>query len=434
MKPVIIALTLSLICIQAYADLGLGQLLREPIQEIVPYGDDSKIQSELQRYHLTANVHQIVNGTSTNRLPYLLYKPQIASPQKLPLLVYLAGTGETGQDLSRHFRQRTLFEIITSQEFQERHPCYLFAPMLSNHRNFFGAVPKQPTDDAARIFQSLRTLISSLGSKAIDPNRIYITGFSFGGCAAFEMVCFYPRVFAAGLPISSVESEYILPTDIAVNLWCIENRMTISKERESLYQRMKERVANTGGDFRVSFYPKPNHDAWTAAWKEDALWDWLFSKHRSANRNTTKVNQPNPFHTYKCESNISPKANQFAPRYGADGLKGTCFKADNAKNGSWWQLTSSDMLSGTITLIMGKAKDVATYPHCVIEASRDSFHWRRITNTNIHSDKTIFTLQEPVLHIRIRYTGTKPQMFIIREVSEANQPMPSAKLNANVRR
>lgn len=35
---------------------------------------------------------------------------------------------------------------------------------------------------------------------------------------------------------------------------------------------------DNGGDFQVSYFPDNGHDAWTNAWKEDQIWDWMFSK------------------------------------------------------------------------------------------------------------------------------------------------------------
>lgn len=79
-----------------------------------------------------------------NELPYLLFSPRRGA-KAVPMVVYFGGTGEQGTDLSLHFRQTVLFSRLTEAEFQKRHPCYIFAPMLPK-----GAVigPHCPANEA----------------------------------------------------------------------------------------------------------------------------------------------------------------------------------------------------------------------------------------------------------------------------------------------
>jgi hypothetical protein len=46
------------------------------------------------------------------------------------MVIYFGGTGEHGKDLIRQFNQRGVFEKVCTPAFQEKHPCYLFAPMF----------------------------------------------------------------------------------------------------------------------------------------------------------------------------------------------------------------------------------------------------------------------------------------------------------------
>ena len=32
------------------------------------------------------------------------------------------------------------------------------------------------------------------------------------------------------------------------------------------------------GDFRIGTFPSNSHDAWSSAWREEAVWEWMFSK------------------------------------------------------------------------------------------------------------------------------------------------------------
>ena len=128
--------------------------------EIKPYEASEALQANLQRYGLTAGwyVRDAVatqfseraaldyyakknkNRAFPDRVPFVLYAPTnhvpvavggaeaSATMTPLPLLVFLPGRGELGQDLNRLFGQRGIIEKVTSAAFQEKHPCYLLIP------------------------------------------------------------------------------------------------------------------------------------------------------------------------------------------------------------------------------------------------------------------------------------------------------------------
>ena len=43
-------------------------------------------------------------------------------------------------------------------------------------------------------------------------------------------------------------------------------------------------VNEAGGDFRIGTFPALGHDAWTKTWREDVVWDWMFSKSLNGQR------------------------------------------------------------------------------------------------------------------------------------------------------
>ena len=64
------------------------------------------------------------------------------------------------------------------------------------------------------------------------------------------------------------------------NWWHVYNELDFAgcERMFAELNAFKDRVNALGGDFRMGTYPKAGHDAWTAAWREDELWDWMFSK------------------------------------------------------------------------------------------------------------------------------------------------------------
>ena len=91
---------------------------------IVPYRANKTLQKMLDRYSLTAGVFRrdpigdamlaVPDSRKyllTEEIPYLLFTPKSGSAP-VPLVMYFGGTGEQGTDLSAHFRQRTIFEMV----------------------------------------------------------------------------------------------------------------------------------------------------------------------------------------------------------------------------------------------------------------------------------------------------------------------------------
>ena len=384
--------------------------------------DNEDFLANLKRYHLKAGIYERCGVNGVEQLPFLLYRPTFKK-NRLPLLLYFGGVGETGTDLARHFKQRTIFERVTSDEFQRSHPCFMFAPMIRSHKEFSGALPEQPTECSDFVLEAMLGVVKALGDGIVDTNRLYVTGFSFGGCAAFEMICYYPHVFAASLPISAVESEYMLPEFSRVNLWCIENRPVLSPMREALYNRMKARVSRSGGDFRISLFPKKGHNAWDDAWKEDAPWDWLFSK--TCDGRDVKLTPVERKTTGKstvdlswavCTSDLEPSSPKNLPKCGADNLAKTYFRAENARSGNWWMLELKDGIVGDVTVMTGTVGGKEILRHGFIESSNEGKHWRKVAEVNAKTGEASFRLSRPVKRIRVRCTGKKPQPLVVREV------------------
>ena len=246
--------------------------------EMTPVAAEGELAKELGRYGMTA-------WRTVNRGPKfscLAYTPPNAGRKPIPLVVYIPGKGEIGPDLLKQFHQRTLFNLVTSQKFQSRHPCHLLAlSPPAEATTLVGGGLGCPS----RVQQMLRAIVSWMESNAaapkVDASRIYLVGFSYGGDGVYALANHYPGEFAAAVPISSgcPHPEYVSESSPG-NWWHVYNELDFAgcERMFAELNAFKDRVNALGGDFRMGTYPKAGHDAWTAAWREDELWDWMFSK------------------------------------------------------------------------------------------------------------------------------------------------------------
>ncbi|MEL7364118.1 MAG: PHB depolymerase family esterase, partial [Bacteroidota bacterium] len=102
-----------------------------------------------------------------------------------PLVLFLHGSGERGDDLSRVAIHGPLKEVREGRAF----PFVLVAPQL-------------PADRPRWEARELGALLDHIeATHRIDPARVYVTGLSMGGYATWDLVMHFPDRFAAAAPV-----------------------------------------------------------------------------------------------------------------------------------------------------------------------------------------------------------------------------------------
>ena len=365
--------------------------------EMTPVAAEGELAKELGRYGMTA-------WRTVNRGPKfscLAYTPPNTGRKPIPLVVYIPGKGEIGPDLLKQFHQRTLFNLVTSQKFQSRHPCHLLA--LSP--------PAEATTLAggglgcpSRVQQMLRAIISWMETNAVGPkvdaSRIYLVGFSYGGDGVYALANHYPGEFAAAVPISSAGCERMFAE----------------------LNAFKDRVNALGGDFRMGTYPKAGHDAWTTAWREDELWDWMFSKstaHGAARRSRDgTAAAPVSLAGAVCTSSVAGEGPAHGPERAADGLKATAYIAARPfEIGDWWRIDFASPVSGRVKIALGDPRGRKVPLGAVVEATYDGRTWRRVSFQKGKERICEFALHNKTRALRIGVTGRDPVPFAVNSIS-----------------
>lgn len=119
--------------------------------------------------------------------PYLLYLPKEYSTSKkdFPLIIYLGGGSQSGNDLNKLKTYGIPFYIEQGHEY-----------------DFIIASPQCPENKYWTTENWFDSLYSDLTSKyRIDTDRIYITGISNGGFGTWQIAMDYPDRFAAIAPL-----------------------------------------------------------------------------------------------------------------------------------------------------------------------------------------------------------------------------------------
>lgn len=194
---------------------------------------------------------------------YLQYLPQdYDENKKYPLVFFLHGAGERGDDLT--LVARHAFMKYVREEGKE-YPFIFLAPQCPQGK-YWGCY----TESLLVFLEEMCTHLP------IDRKRVYLTGLSMGGTGTFMLAMAAPERFAAIAPICGsgiVWNAHILK-DIPVYMWhgdCDD----VVPIQESI--TMLTKIHKYGGNAKLKICYGVGHNAWDIAYKDDELVDWFLS-------------------------------------------------------------------------------------------------------------------------------------------------------------
>lgn len=205
-------------------------------------------------------------------MSYRLLKPaKIEAGKKYPLVLFLHGAGERGDD-NKH--QLIYFpELMASDEYQKRFPCFLIAPQCPAGKWWIARMGKPAEIDS--VEQILQDAIKEF---PVDPRRVYITGISMGGFGTWALAQRHPDWFAAAVPICGGGDPERADRLAKLPVWAVHG----DKDPVvpiTLSRLMIEGIRKAGGDPKFSELAGVGHDSWTPAYSDrDGVIPWMFEQ------------------------------------------------------------------------------------------------------------------------------------------------------------
>ncbi len=224
------------------------------------------------------------NGT----LLYRKYTPKLEPGVKYPLIIYLHGAGERGENnISQVAGQDAFLNLIFGPEGC-KHPAYLIAPQCPNDKKWcevdWGAENTHETPEVPSYgMQLVHELLQSMkANDQIDPARIYVTGLSMGGYGTFDFLVRYPNEAAAAVPIcGGADNEKLAATPElkSIPVWIFHGGADgVVKTQRS--RNAFAALQKNGVNVQYTEFPGVGHGCWGLAYHTDGLVEWLFAQHK----------------------------------------------------------------------------------------------------------------------------------------------------------
>ena len=205
-------------------------------------------------------------------LRYLLSLPagyERSKTRRWPLILFLHGAGERGDDLAR-VRVHGLPRVVEQRR----------VPELADFP-FIAVSPQCPTESWwSRETLALEALLDAVEEEfRVDPDRVYVTGLSMGGYGTFALAAAQPERFAAIAPVCGGGSRSDARRIARIPTWVFhgakDETVPLSASAE-----MVEAIARFDGSPRFTVYPDAKHDSWTETYDNPELYRWLLSHTR----------------------------------------------------------------------------------------------------------------------------------------------------------
>lgn len=189
-------------------------------------------------------------------------KDYASDKRRFPLLLFLHGVGERGEDLSLVRRHGP--PLLASSKPR---PVFL--------EPFLVLSPQCPSDESWSPPLLVGLLDDVIGKFAVDPRQVYLTGISMGGYGAWQLVLQAPERFAAVAPICGGGDPSRAGQLKGVPVWIFHSAAdTVVPVGES--DKMFDALAACAAEVTYTRYQARSHEqTWQEAYAHAMLYDWF---------------------------------------------------------------------------------------------------------------------------------------------------------------
>lgn len=203
-------------------------------------------------------------------LPYRFLLPVNYAPheQKYPLVLYLHGSGERGDDTTSHLKNGV--------QTLAKWPVIAVAPQCAKDDTWGGSWYGGESATQKKVISLVRELTKR---RSVDADRVSLIGYSMGAIGAWDILLRARELFAAAVPIAG---DLFPETSLALAdfpIWAFHgelDKLVSNVAARKVAELMKARPSK----FRYTEFPGVGHDAWQGAFAHPELQRWLLAQRR----------------------------------------------------------------------------------------------------------------------------------------------------------
>lgn len=219
-------------------------------------------------------------------LPYrILYPKGYDRTKKYPLVLFLHGAGERGNDNEKQLVHGSTLFLDTNN--RRDFPAIILFPQCPEN-SYWSTVwidrSKNPAifdfnydSSASWPLVAVQQLVRKvLKKEAADRKRCYVTGLSMGGMGTFELAYRFPKLFAAALPVCGGGDTIRYDKRVRKTAFWVfhgdaDDVVSVNESRA-----MVNKLKSLHLDVKYTEYPGVNHNSWQNAFAEPSFLSWMF--------------------------------------------------------------------------------------------------------------------------------------------------------------
>ena len=207
-----------------------------------------------------------VNQREYQGIRFLEFYPK-QKDEKMPVIIYLHGAGERGNDLEKVNVHGPMKEALAGKV---RLNCIVLAPQCGEGKTWW--------DYAERLYNWISWYIEQ---PFVDKSRIYLTGNSMGGYGTWALSMAHPELFAAIVPVCGGGLSWNAGMLKNTPVWafhCVGDGLVPCHNTIEMVESVKK---YSESEVKITIYPQCSHDAWTETYQNQEVYNWLLSKKKN---------------------------------------------------------------------------------------------------------------------------------------------------------
>lgn len=221
-------------------------------------------------------------------LNYQIAFPDFSGSQTYPLVIFLHGGGERGNDNVAQLKWGV--QNFVTDEAMKTYKAIVLAPQVPDKEgarwsNFEGSFretgdPLQLGDEPAKPLKMTMEVVDQLIENfAVDTDRIYITGMSMGGFGTWDAIARWPDRFAAAIPVCGGGAPSTAGNIAHIPIWATHGADDPTVPAE-MSRQMIHAIQEAGGRPGYTEYPEVGHFSWLQTYDDEYMMAWLFSQRK----------------------------------------------------------------------------------------------------------------------------------------------------------